>query len=222
MADSYRQHDRSVWESIFQDVPPEWFMAPPSDAMNRCAAFFRDKRIHRLLDVGSGIGRWAMFLAREGMPLTVGLDYAPQGMQVASTWAKREEAELNFAAGDALTLPFREASFDAILGALLLDNLSRADMRIALAEIEWVATRDAWAFFVFNPALDARQIAAPAGSNNPTSECMHVIYTDEEVGEALTGWRVLDLSHSSEGFRMVEARRMRADDHLPRAAELAS
>ena len=202
MRDDYLEHDRAIWEDIFQEIPSDWYEAPPSDAMVQCRDFFAANPVRRLLDLGCGFGRWAMMLA--GDLDVVGVDYALGGVRAASRWAKRKEAGAQFVTASALTLPFRPMVFDAVLVALLLDNVSREDLGKVMGSVNRVVRAGSPGFFVFNPYL-TEQDAARVAEDNPTKNCMHVAYRDEELPGCLEGWAVRRVAGSKEGFRIVEA-----------------
>jgi hypothetical protein len=51
MQSDYLTRDRAVWERIFSAMPPAWYDAPPSNAMNQCRAYFAAHPCARLLDL---------------------------------------------------------------------------------------------------------------------------------------------------------------------------
>ena len=66
----------------------------------------------RVLDLGAGIGRHAIALARAGLSVSV-LDAAPQSL--AAIRANAEELPIDLHKGLMTSLPFAEASFDHVL-----------------------------------------------------------------------------------------------------------
>jgi demethylmenaquinone methyltransferase/2-methoxy-6-polyprenyl-1,4-benzoquinol methylase len=74
------------------------------------------------LDVACGSGKLTAELARIAGPQgrVIGLDFSPQMLQVA----RRDHPGVEFIEGDALTLPFDDASFDASTIAFGLRNLA--------------------------------------------------------------------------------------------------
>lgn len=205
--EDYVDHDRAVWERIFASMPAEWYEAPPSDAMIQCRAYFEAHRCDRLLDVGCGFGRWAQFLSGHGIGCIVGVDYAEGGIRSAGAWARREGFDAHFLIGSAMALPFRDGSFDGVLAALVLDNLSRTDCRRAVQNLNAVVRVGGRGFFVFNPAATPADVEV-IPKDNPTKGCMRVAYRNHELAILLAGWSVTRLGVSAEGFRLIEATRV--------------
>jgi demethylmenaquinone methyltransferase/2-methoxy-6-polyprenyl-1,4-benzoquinol methylase len=96
----------------------------------------------RLLDVATGTGDLALEALRRDPALeTVGVDFTPQMLAVAQ--AKAEDAaptaglngggRLRWVAGDALYLPFSNASFDAVVTGFAMRNV--VDIQAAFAEM---------------------------------------------------------------------------------------
>ena len=200
----YVSRDHAVWEGIFAGIPREWYEAPPSDAMKQCSAYFAANPCRRVLDVGCGFGRWAQFVARAGVREVVGIDYAEGGVRAASAWARRDRFSARFVVASAMSLPFRDRSFDGVLAAVLLDNLSRSDCLRVVRALNSVAEPGAHGFFVFNPVLTPAELATiPDG--NPTKGCMHVVYADRELPGCLPGWSITRLALTADRFRVIEA-----------------
>ncbi len=114
---------------------PELFGPEPSVAARRSAAEFASAGAHRLLELGGGQGRDALFFAASGLEVHV-LDYAQPGVDVIR--AKARQAEL----GERLTaarhdvrqpLPLADASFDACYSHMLFCMALTTDELAALA-----------------------------------------------------------------------------------------
>jgi demethylmenaquinone methyltransferase / 2-methoxy-6-polyprenyl-1,4-benzoquinol methylase len=100
------------------------------------------------LDVACGSGKLTEELARIAGPAgrVVGLDFSPRMLEVA----RRDHPDLEFIEGDALHLPFDDASFDAATIAFGLRNL--ADPVRGLREMLRVARRPVVLEFVRPPS----------------------------------------------------------------------
>jgi ubiquinone/menaquinone biosynthesis C-methylase UbiE len=82
----------------------------------------------RVLDVATGPGHAAAAAAARGAE-PVGVDIA-EGMLAV---ARRDHPQLDFRPGDAEALPFADSSFDAVVGAFVLNHLPRPE--VAAAEL---------------------------------------------------------------------------------------
>jgi len=90
----------------------------------------------RVLDLCCGTGDLAFLAERRGAAAVVGIDFTFPMLAVARTRKATEGPRSVFAQGDALRLPFRDASFDAVTIGYGLRNI--ADAGAALAEMRRV------------------------------------------------------------------------------------
>lgn len=77
------------------------------------------------LDIATGTGELALELARQGAARVIGVDFCAAMMAEAVRKSPGQEpvGALRFVAGDAMTLPFREATFDCVVNGFMLRNL---------------------------------------------------------------------------------------------------
>ena len=143
-------------------------------------------------------------LADSWISSILGVDYAENGLRAAKALTRRTGASLHLVAATAVALPFTRRTFDGVLAAVLLDGLSRSDLERAMEEVGHVALIGARGFFVFNPYMTDAECAAMS-QDNPTKDCMHVVYADDELPRRLPRWRVTRQARSAEGFRILEA-----------------
>lgn len=91
-----------------------------------------------ILDVGTGTGRAALLLARNGARVT-GVDASEAMLAVARQRAAVDGADAAFQVGDAHSLSFADRSFDAVVSLRVL--MHTPDWRRCLAELCRVADR---------------------------------------------------------------------------------
>jgi SAM-dependent methyltransferase len=103
------------------------------------------RRPGRVLDVGCGAGATLRWLLDEGHD-AVGVDSSPVSLEHAARLVPAEVLHR----GDALHLPFVDASFD---GAFLLDVLEHLDDAAALSEVRRVLRPGGW-LMISVPAYD--------------------------------------------------------------------
>jgi demethylmenaquinone methyltransferase / 2-methoxy-6-polyprenyl-1,4-benzoquinol methylase len=118
-------------------------IAPVYDAMNRLMSAGLDQRWRRetatavvrpgdrVLDVCCGTGDLAVAAAEAGGHV-IGLDFSEPMLERA----RRKSAEIEWVEGDALALPFGDASFDAVTVGFGVRNLP--DIEAGLAELRRV------------------------------------------------------------------------------------
>ena len=126
-------------------------IAPRYDLMNRVMTGGRDSRWRAItvaetrlsrgghaLDVATGTGDLALALARVAGPegRVVGIDFTEAMLELARRKARSRAIVPEFQLADALSLPFRDASFDAVTIGFGLRNV--ADVPRALAEMRRV------------------------------------------------------------------------------------
>lgn len=123
-------------------------IAPSYDLNNRVHSLWRDQAWRRaavraagvqagqdVLDVACGTGDLTQALARRTQAATVtGLDFTPGMLEVARDKQARDRAlaRIQYVQGDAMALPFDDASFDALTIAFGIRNV--ADPAKALGE----------------------------------------------------------------------------------------
>jgi phosphoethanolamine N-methyltransferase len=112
------QHDRYERRSILRSerMYGEGFQSPGRhDAMAWACAMLELRPGMRVLDVGSGLGGPAAYLAREHGVDVVGVDTAPAMVELAAERAARDGlAGVTFRLGDVRTLELAPASFDVV------------------------------------------------------------------------------------------------------------
>lgn len=90
----------------------------------------------RILDVACGTGDLSLTLDGGGNAQIVGLDFCRPMLDIAAAKGLKRGANIPFIEGDALALPFRDGSFDAVTIAFGLRNL--ASVKSGLIELRRV------------------------------------------------------------------------------------
>lgn len=78
----------------------------------------------RVLDVACGTGDLSLVLAEAGAARVIGLDFCRPMLEIARRKADADSRSIPFVEGDALRLPFADATFDAVTIAFGLRNLA--------------------------------------------------------------------------------------------------
>lgn len=97
---------------------------------------FKQKNGLKCLDLGCGTGRHSIFMAREGCRVA-GIDISQKAVSLAGDWAKQEglERQIAFQAGNAVSLPYQDESFDFVLESSAIEHNTNKDIILILKGI---------------------------------------------------------------------------------------
>ncbi|HZP46731.1 MAG TPA: ubiquinone/menaquinone biosynthesis methyltransferase [Candidatus Binataceae bacterium] len=122
-------------------------IVPRYDLVNRLMTLGLDQRWRRqtvaavaprdgvVLDIAAGTGDLAFEAAKQGARRVLGADFCPRMIEAARRKARRlpQTATVRFLVADAMSLPFADASFDAIVNGFMLRNV--ADLSATFVEL---------------------------------------------------------------------------------------
>lgn len=91
----------------------------------------------RVLDLGFGVGRHALFFAQAGFAV-YGIDMSENGLAYAQDWAARAGVAVQLTNGDMGTLPYADAFFDALVTWNVIYHGTAAVVQETIREIERV------------------------------------------------------------------------------------
>lgn len=114
----------------------EWSTAEP-DVREAAAGLLQERKAHRVLDLGCGVGRHTLLFARAGFEVT-GFDGAPAGLEVCRAEASKEGLQVRLDEGLMTALPYADASFDYVLAFNVIYHGEPGVVRRAIAEIHRV------------------------------------------------------------------------------------
>ncbi|HEY6805833.1 MAG TPA: class I SAM-dependent methyltransferase [Pyrinomonadaceae bacterium] len=134
------------WDKVYsQKYMTMWY--PNEDIVRFCASLIQKKLtldkyevkrpVRRVLDLGCGNGRHAMFFARQGIE-AAGIDISDQAIAWADQWSKSEGLEIDFRVGDITNLPFEDGAFDAVVTHGVLDHVPMTVAEKAAREVHRV------------------------------------------------------------------------------------
>ncbi len=129
----------SSWEDAYQTAPP-WDIGRPQPAFVKLVrAGELDKG--RALDVGCGTGENALYLAENGFSVT-GVDLSSRATAMARTKAAERGLKVEFRAGNALSLDFKNQLFDNVIDSGLFHTFTDNDRSVYAREMARVLVPD--------------------------------------------------------------------------------
>ena len=134
------------WDRVYSEqFMTMWY--PNEDIIRFCSRLIQKKLTHdrydvkrpieRVLDLGCGNGRHAMYFAHQGVKAD-GIDVSEQAIDWASDWARREGLSVDFRVGSIDELPYEANSFDAVVSHGVLDHVPMELAKRAAAEVNRV------------------------------------------------------------------------------------
>ena len=109
----------------------------PVDNCIYLANKWRESGYVDLLDLGTGLGRHAIYFSKQGFNVTA-TDISDYAVQYLKTWAAKENLLINAEVGDMLSLHYSNQSFDCIFAYHVISHTDSIGMKKTIAEIERV------------------------------------------------------------------------------------
>lgn len=100
-----------------------------------------DSDLSILLDIGCGIGTIAL-TEYSNKRIVVGQDYALSGLKIGYSIAENEKKEIFWIKGNISFMPYKDASFTAIIAADLFEHLDDLDSALLLSELRRILKRE--------------------------------------------------------------------------------
>lgn len=196
----FNPQDQKIWNNLFLNVPLDWKTAEATKDMKDCLQFFEMHNVKSVLDVGCGIGIWAMFLSKAGFEVK-GYDFSSNAIKFASRWAAEDSVQIEYKCCPITGNPFPREKFDGVIAAKVLDNISKDELEIAIAKIFKCLKDKGLLFCLFNPYMTPEEIKEKEKSDNPTKGITLTIYTDVELRNLFPRFKLLDFKVYEYGFR---------------------
>ena len=196
----FNPQDQKIWNNLFLNVPLDWKTAEATKDMKDCLQFFEMHNAKSVLDVGCGIGIWAMFLSKAGFEVK-GYDFSSNAIKFASRWAAEDSVQIEYKCCPITGNPFPHEKFDGVVAAKVLDNISKDELEIAIAKIFNCLKDGGLLFCLFNPYMTPEEIKEKEKSDNPTKGITLTIYTDVELRNLFPRFKLLDFKVYEYGFR---------------------
>jgi SAM-dependent methyltransferase len=110
---------------------------------------WKAENFSNVLDLGCGIGRNAIYLAKMGFSVSA-FDLSEDGLSQLKKEAQRENINIDIKLGDMLTLPYETGYFDCILAFHSVYHTDHAGLVTVLSEMRRVTKKDGQIFVTFN------------------------------------------------------------------------
>lgn len=109
----------------------------PVDNCIYLAAKWRESGRINLLDLGTGLGRHAIYFSKQGFNVSA-MDLSEYAIDYLKNWAIKENLSINTEVGDMSRLPYPDQSFDCIFAYHVISHTNSIGLEKTIAEIERV------------------------------------------------------------------------------------
>jgi len=122
------------WEQVWRDPTGRQGWESPSPWVELLARAWHDVGIHTVLDLGCGVGRHCISLARRGFSMT-GLDRSVGAIEGSRRACAEAGVAVALVPGDLAELPFTDGAFDAVLAYNVVYHGNEQRVGACLAEV---------------------------------------------------------------------------------------
>ncbi|MBC8061058.1 MAG: class I SAM-dependent methyltransferase [Clostridiaceae bacterium] len=126
--------DSKEWKWEEADQLP-WLK--PCEDSYYMATKWLDSGFKNVLDLGAGLGRHSIFLAKQGFKVSA-IDLSDYGMNNLKQWAEKENFNIDIKVGDMVDLPYADNSFDCVFAYHVISHTDTLGARKVISEIERV------------------------------------------------------------------------------------
>ena len=127
------------WDKLFKDASVVKFIwKNPSPYVVGLVSILKKRRAHKILDLGCGVGRHMVFLAKRGFSMT-GVDISPVGLKLTeNALEKNKIANYALIRHGMNELPFPDGYFDAVVSINVIHHAKLKDVVKTVKEIRRV------------------------------------------------------------------------------------
>jgi tellurite methyltransferase len=126
------------WEPIWVDLDAlSEYWRTPEPSVLAWAESLQSAGGRRVLDLGCGIGRHAVALARLGFSVTA-TDVSLSGVKTCAAWLARQDLRATLACHEMGALPFPNCTFDGLVAYNVIYHATLAGMQSVLADVRRV------------------------------------------------------------------------------------
>ena len=182
-----------------KNTDAKWLV--PAEDMAFLSECWRDKGFRNLLDLGCGLGRNSVYMAKKGFSVSAA-DSSPDAVQETAAWAAREGLEIPARVSDMLDLPYPDGAFDCAIAFNVIQHTDAAGFCRAIAELRRVIRPGGEAFLtilskenpIYKNAPDHRRVDGNTvlrSERETEDDVPHFYAGREELSELFRDWTFL-------------------------------
>ena len=126
-----------TWDELWKGKEALLYWSQPDESVVALVPELKRRRVSRALDVGFGLGRHVVLLAKEGFDVH-GIEPSQTGVEHCRAWLDSEDVNATVCIGDMFAVPYCDEVFDYLISWYVIYHGTLAQMTAALAELRRV------------------------------------------------------------------------------------
>ena len=194
----------ATWETLWQGKEAQLRWSEPDEDVVMLIPRLKRENVHRVLDLGCGIGRHVIFLAKSGFE-TYGLESSEHGLVHCTKWLAAEGLKAELIPGDMHALPYEAGFFDFVLSWNVIYHTMRDSISGILSEISRVTRQNGLLYLTLNSTKNKHcgngTEVEPGTFDNPEKEDgqhLHHYSDENDVRDLLSAWYIEEMKESEE------------------------
>jgi cyclopropane fatty-acyl-phospholipid synthase-like methyltransferase len=184
------------WGNLWRDENFRREYLEPEPAVEDAVANWRAEEASRILDLGFGIGRHVILLARSGLE-AFGIEGAREGHQFCETWLAQEGLKAELKVGDIKELPWPDDFFDGVISWNVIYHGTVDDIRNTIVQVRRVLKTECLFLLTLNSTLNNNcghgeeiERHTYANMDKPDGDHLHHYSDEEEVYRLFEDWEI--------------------------------
>lgn len=194
------------WDKLWQDKERFLLWGQPDREVSALLPMLRKEKIHRVLDLGCGLGRHVIFMSKEGFDIHA-VDSSKTAVAYCQEWLNKEGLTAHVSAVDMDNLDYPDDYFDFVLSWNVIYHTTREHMIYILSEISRILRKDGLLYLTLNSLKNeyyGKGIEVENNTfDNPNKEDgqhLHHYSDENDVKDLLKNWLIESMKEAEESL----------------------
>ena len=195
-----------TWDDLWQGADSRSLWAAPDEGVVGLVPMLRGQGVRRVLDLGCGIGRHLVLLARSGFE-TYGMDSSQRGIEHCRSLLTDQGLEADLSSGEMKSLAYRDSVFDFVLSWNVIYHGTWQEMTSVLKEVHRVLQSRGLFYLTLNSTRNSwcgkGTEVEPNTFGNPEKgdgQHLHHFSDEDDLTDLMSDWDIENMEESEQAF----------------------